>query len=272
MTPLTPLAGAGRTRRHTARRTGLLPGVRTRVTLASLVVVLLVWQIVGQTGLVDPKYMGTPLAVLRAGRQLVGSAELWSNAVVSLVEFVVGLALAVVVGVPLGMLMGWRLRLRQTLEPALLALYVTPSLALLPLLVLAFGIGEMSKIAIVFVEAVITIVVNAMAGIRETDPRLVQTADSFCASRFAVFTKVLLPSALPTIVAGLRLGAGRGVVAVIVGELYAGSQGIGLMISTYGQSFNTAPLLFITLAVAVFGYLVSLLLRTLQSAVTPWKG
>lgn len=203
---------------------------------------------------------------------MVASGELWSNAQVSLVEFVAGLALAVLVGVPLGMLMGWLPRLRQTLEPALLALYVTPSLALLPLLVLAFGIGETSKIAIVFVEAVITIVVNSMAGIRETDPGLVRTADSFCASRLAVFTKVLLPSALPTIVSGLRLGAGRGVVAVIVAELYAGSKGIGLMVQTYGQSFSTGPLLFVALAVAFFGYLVGLLLRTLRSAVVSGRG
>jgi ABC-type nitrate/sulfonate/bicarbonate transport system permease component len=268
MTPLSPVAGLARP----ARRAKWLPGPQVRVALGSVVVVLVAWQLSGQSGLIDTKYTGTPIAVLRAGKQLVGSGELWSNARVSLVEFGAGLLLAVVVGAPLGMLMGWRLRLRQTLEPALLALYVTPSLALLPLIVLAFGIGETSKIAIVFVEGVITIVVNAMAGIRESDPRLVQTANSFCASRFAVFTKVLLPSALPTIVAGLRLGAGRGVVAVIVGELYAGSQGIGLMVSSYGQSFDIAPLLFVTLAVAVFGYLVSLLLRSLQSAVTTGKG
>jgi NitT/TauT family transport system permease protein len=268
VTPLSPAAGVARS----ARRPTWVPGLQPRVALASVVVVLLAWQLSGQTGLADVKYTSTPVAVLRAGGELITSGELWSNARISLVEFGAGLLPAVVVGVPLGMLMGWRLRLRQTLEPALLALYVTPSLALLPLIVLAFGIGETSKIAIVFVEAVITIVVNGMAGIRETDPLLVRTADSFCASRFAVFTKVLLPSALPTIVAGLRLGAGRGVVAVIVGELYAGSQGIGLMVSSYGQSFDIAPLLFVTLTVAVFGYLVSLLLRSLQSAVTSQKG
>jgi ABC-type nitrate/sulfonate/bicarbonate transport system permease component len=235
--------------------------LQARLVTASVVVVLVAWQVAGQSGVIDPSFISTPTAVVAAGIDMAISGELWSNAQITLVEFVVGYVAAVVIGVPLGMLMGWRQRLRQTLEPALVALYVTPSLALLPLIVLALGIGPTSKIAMVFVEAVITIVVNSMAGIRETDPRLVQAARSFCANDLAVFGKVLFPSALPTIVAGLRLGAGRGVIAVIVAELYGGTQGLGLEISTYGQSFVIAPLLFLTLLVALFGYAVSSALR-----------
>jgi ABC-type nitrate/sulfonate/bicarbonate transport system permease component len=239
--------------------------------LASVVVVLAGWQLCGQTGLVDVMYTSTPAEVLRAGIDMITSGELWTNAQTTLVEFFAGLALAVVVGVPVGMLLGWRLRLRQTLEPALIALYVTPSLALLPLVVLALGIGSASKIAMVFIEAVITIAVNAMAGIRETDPKLIQAARAFCANDFAVFGKVLFPSALPTIMAGLRLGAGRGVIAVIVAELYGGTLGVGQLIATYGQNFSIAPLLFLTLVVAIFGYVVSILLRAAGTAMTSWK-
>lgn len=260
MTPLAPAVASG-------RRAFAGPGPRVWAGLVSVLVVLLAWQVAGTTGLIDQRYLGTPVAVLRAGGTLLSSGELWGAAQVSLVEFVGGLLLAIVVGVPLGMLMGWRLRLRQTLEPTLLALYLTPSLALLPVIVLALGIGVASKLAIVFVEAVITIVVNTMAGIRETDTALVRAARSFGASQFTIFRTILLPSALPTIVAGLRLGAGRGVIAVIVGEIYAGSGGIGQLVSSYGQSFDTGPLLFIALVVAVFGYLVGLGLRALQSAV-----
>jgi NitT/TauT family transport system permease protein len=246
--------------------------VQARIILASIVVVLGCWQLAGQTGLIDVKYTSTPSAIARAGVELARSGELWSNARITLVEFLAGFALAVVLGVPLGMLMGWRLRLRQTLEPALVALYVTPSLALLPLIVLALGIGPAAKIAMVFVEAVITIAVNGMAGIRETDPKLVRAARSFCATDLSLFGKVLLPSALPTVVAGLRLGAGRGVIAVIVAELYGGTQGIGLQISSYGQSFVIAPLLFLTLLVAIFGYLVSTALRATERRVSSWQG
>jgi NitT/TauT family transport system permease protein len=245
--------------------------VQVKWITGSVVVVLAAWQAAGQLGVIDPSYTSTPTAIVEAGVEMARSGELWSNAQITLVEFLVGFVLAAVVGVPLGMLMGWRLRLRQTLEPALVALYVTPSLALLPLIVLALGIGPVSKIAMVFVEAVITIVVNSMAGIRETDPRLVQAARSFCAGDLAVFGKVLFPSALPTIVAGLRLGAGRGVIAVIIAELYGGTQGLGLQISTYGQSFVIAPLLFLTLLVAVFGYAVSSALRATERRVSSWK-
>lgn len=250
---------------------GRIP-VRARIIVASLAVVVVSWQLVGQSGLVDVRYTSTPGAVLQAGVAMAISGDLWNNAQITLLEFVAGFALAIVAGVPLGMLMGWRLRLRQTLEPTLTALYVTPSLALLPLIVLAWGIGPISKIVMVFIEAVITIAVNAMAGIRETDTRLVQAARSFCAGEFSLFGKVLLPSALPTIVAGLRLGAGRGVIAVVVAELYGGTKGIGLQISGYGQSFAIAPLLFLTLLVGLFGYAVSLALSVLESRISAWRG
>lgn len=247
------------------------PGARGRVTLASVVVVLVVWQIVGATGLVNVQYTSTPIAVVRAGWELIRSGELADNIGVTLVEFLVGYLGAILIGVPLGMLMGWRLRFRQTLEPALIALYVTPSLAVLPVVILILGVGSTSKMALVFIEAVITIVINAMAGIRQTDPRMVQAARSLCASDRAVFGKVLFPSALPMIIAGLRLGAGRGVIAVIVAELYGATQGVGLMISTYGQNFDTAPLLFLTLLVGVFGYALSALLRRAETAVSSWR-
>lgn len=245
--------------------------VRAKVAVASIAVVLAGWQLAGQLGLVDVRYTSVPTAIAGAGIELARSGELWSNASLTVLEFLAGFVLAVAVGVPLGMLMGWRLRLRQTLEPALTALYVTPSLALLPLVVLALGIGPASKIAMVFVEALITIVVNSMAGIRETDRKLVQAARSFCATEVAVFRKVLLPNALPTVMAGLRLGAGRGVIAVIVAELYGGTRGIGLQISSYGQSFVIAPLLFLTLLVGVFGYAVSTALRATERRVSSWK-
>ncbi|GLY43421.1 ABC transporter permease [Amycolatopsis sp. NBRC 101858] len=248
-----------------------VPPIRARFVLGSVVVVLALWQLAGQTGLVDVQFTSTPSAVVRAGGDLLSSGELGKNAQTTLVEFFAGFAPAILVGVPVGMLMGWKLRVRQTLEPALVALYVTPSLALLPLVVLALGIGEASKIAMVFIEAVITIAVNAMAGIRETDPKLVQAARAFCAGGGAMFGKILFPSALPTIMAGLRLGAGRGVIAVIVAELYGGTDGVGQLIATYGQNFDVATLMFLTLVVAVFGYALTQLLRVLGTAATSWE-
>jgi ABC-type nitrate/sulfonate/bicarbonate transport system permease component len=260
---------AGRPRTRTAkRRRG---GSRTVVGAAAVVVGLAIWQLLGQTKIVDPAYISTPIDVVRGGGQLISDGDLGSNALVTLQEWIIGLLAATIIGVPIGMLMGWRLRIRQTLEPLLTSLYVTPSLALLPIVVLAFGIDKPSKIALVFIEALITIIVNSMAGVRETDPKLVRAARSYNANGYAVFTKVLFPSALPTIVAGLRLAAGRGVIAVILAELYAGTAGLGQLIATYGQNFDIAPLLFLTLVVGVFGYLVSAALRALEATLTSWK-
>jgi ABC-type nitrate/sulfonate/bicarbonate transport system permease component len=278
MTELPTIATAVSTgaAKYPRRRTPLLhrlplPTVKARVSVASVLLFLTAWQLAGALGLINVAYTSTPLGVLNAGAAMVGTGELGTNAAVTLMEFSTGYLAAVAIGVPLGMVMGWRLRIRQTFEPLLVALYVTPSLALMPIFVLALGIGTSSKIAIVFVEVVITIVINSMAGIRETDPRLTQAARAFCASDLSVFGKVLFPSALPTIVAGLRLGVGRGVIAVIVAELYGGVEGIGVLIATYGTNFQTAPLLFLVLLVGIFGYAVSSLLSAAQTAVSPWK-
>jgi ABC-type nitrate/sulfonate/bicarbonate transport system permease component len=268
--PAAPPAAAAAPR-GPRRRTGARTG-RALTTVLSVVVVLVLWQIAGKTGFFNIQYTSTPSDIASAGKHLISDGELGSNVRVTLVEFLYGFLGAVVVGTPLGMLMGWKLRVRQTLEPALIALYVTPSLAVLPIVVIALGIGQNSKEALVFIEAVITIAINAMAGIRETDPRIIAAARSFCASESAVFGKVLFPSALPMIIAGLRLGAGRGVIAVIVAELYGGTQGVGQLISSYGQNFDIAPLLFLTLLVGVFGYAVSGLLRIAEAAVSSWKG
>lgn len=248
-----------------------LPPLRARVAFISAATLLTVWQIAASTGMINTGYFSSPIAVAQAAWELVASRELGDNAPITLFEFASGYSIAVAIGVPLGMLMGWRLRVRQTFEPVLIALYVTPSLALLPIFVLALGIGTASKIAIVFVEVLITVVVNTMAGIRETDPKLVQAARSFCANDLDVFRKVLFPSAVPTMVAGLRLGVGRGVITVIVAELYGGIGGVGVMISVYGQSFKIAELLFLVFLVGLFGYALNLVISTAERAVTPWR-
>jgi len=241
------------------------------VGIVSVVVVLALWQLSGTLGWIPVAYTSTPLAVLGAGGTLIGSGELGANVVSSLAIFAIGFGGGAVIGVPLGMLMGWRLRARQTFEPLVTAVYLTPSIVLLPIFVLALGIGPASKVAIVFIECVITIVVNSMAGIRETDPRLVRAARSFQASDWAIFMRVLLPSALPTIVAGLRLGVGRAVITVVVAELYGGTIGIGVLISQYGTALRIAPLMFLVILVGVFGYVASALLRRVEVAVTPWR-
>lgn len=244
---------------------------RLVVTVISVVVVLGLWQLLASVGLLPVDFTSSPVEIVKAGWGLIVSGELGTNALTTLRLFLVGAVLGVGIGVLVGMLMGWKLRVYQTLDPLISALYVTPSIVLLPIFVLALGAGDASKITIVFLEVTITVMINSMAGIREADPQLVRAATSFQASDVKLFRSVLFRSAFPTILAGVRLGAGRGLTTIIVAELYGGVSGVGVLISRYGASLQISQLMFLVILVGAFGYLLSTLLRELEIVSTPWK-
>ena len=140
-------------------------------------------------------------------------------------EFFSGFALAIVVGVPLGILMGWYSRVNAMLEPFVSALYATPRIALLPLVVIWFGIGIASKVAIVFLGAIFPILVNTITGVRTIEADFIKVARSFGASDRQMFLTVVLPSAVPMLLTGLRLGLGHALVGIVVGEMYGATAG-----------------------------------------------
>lgn len=237
------------------------------ITVASLAGLLLVWQVVALAGVVRAEYLPGPAAVAAAGLGMLQSGELWENAQPSLVEFAGGFALAIVVGVPLGLLMGWFRTARELCEPFVMMLNALPRVALIPVIAVWLGVGENSKAAVVFIGAVIPIVVNGIAGVREADGILVRAARSFGATDLQLFRKVLLPSAVPSLIAGLRLGVGHAVIGVVLAEMYAAVQGIGWLLQTYGADYEGAQLVFLVVVVALFGYLATAGLEALESRV-----
>jgi NitT/TauT family transport system permease protein len=148
-------------------------------------------------------------------------------------------------------------------EPWMNGLYATPTIALAPLFLLWFGIDIWSKVAVVFLSALFPIVINTATGIESTDRNVLEAARSFNASRNQVFTKVLIPSAIPFIVAGMRLAVGRGIVGVVVGELFAARAGLGFLIITASQVFDTAGLFVGVVVLAVAGIVSMELLKML---------
>ena len=199
-----------------------------------------------------------------AGLEIFRSGTLASDAIVSLSEFGAGLALAVAVGVPAGLVLGTFPTLRYLLDPPVMAIYATPQLALLPIFVLWLGIGMASKIAVVFIGASIPIVVNSMAGVRQVDRSLVVAARSFCATRLDVFLKVILPASLPAVLIGIRLGLSRAVLGVVVAEMYVSQEGIGNQIMRLGSAFRVDQLLFYVLLVSAFGLGATTAVRSLE--------
>lgn len=192
---------------------------------------LALWEFVGRYVLTS-KLMFAPFSsVVGEAAHLWATGELGRDVLVSFTALGSGFAIAALIGVAIGSLIAVSDAVREHLDPLINALYATPLVALSPILILALGIGPASKIAIVFLLAVFPILINTTAGIKSADETLIEAARSFSASGFAVFRLVLLPSALPFIVAGLRLGIGRGLVGIFIGELFGSREGLGYLIS-----------------------------------------
>jgi sulfonate transport system permease protein len=243
--------------------------VRSRaiVSTASVAVFLAAWEFAPRLGFVDPFYTSEPSRVVLACVDVIRGGTLAHDAAVSLSEFVSGFALALAVGIPLGMLLGAFPILRDLIDPPIMAIYATPQLALLPIFVLWLGIGMGSKIAVVFLGAVIPIVVNTMAGVRQVDRSLVLAARSLCASHRDVFAHVILPASLPAVMLGIRLGVSRAILGVVVAEMYVSQDGIGNQIMRLASAFRVDRLLVYVLLVSVFGLTMTTLVRRLEERV-----
>ena len=202
---------------------------RIVIGLVSVLGVFVAWELAVVTGLLRSRFLVPPSEVIAAGIVEVQNPRFWRDVQVSFFEFAVGYGAAVVLGVSLGIVLGWFRRLSYLFEPMVNFFYAVPRIALLPLIVLWFGLTIWSKVAVVFLGAWITILLNTFHGVRTVDPRLLSVARTFGASRRRIFISVVLPGSVPFILAGLRLGVGRALIGVVVGELYAASAGLGFI-------------------------------------------
>jgi len=238
--------------------------------LASLAVVAIVWEIAGRSGR-WPLILAPISDIWAKFLQLAGSGELLRHIAVSLNEFLVGFALAAVVGILLGILIASSKAAKDFIDPWVSAVYATPTVALAPLFIFVFGIDAPSKMAVVFLLAVFPIVINTATGITSTDRIYIEAARSFSATRAQIFTKVLIPSALPFIVAGLRLGIGRGLVGVVVGEFIGARAGLGYLIFRSSQGFQIDAMWVGVFLLAGTGVLAVSVLQRVERRMAPWR-
>jgi sulfonate transport system permease protein len=240
---------------------------RLAISTASIALFLMAWELAPRLGLVDPFFTSRPSLVMAAAIDVVRGGTLLQDVSVSLSEFAIGFALALAIGVPLGLLLGTFETLRFLLDPPIMAVYATPQLALLPIFVLWLGIGMSSKVAVVFLGASIPIIVNSMAGVRHVERSLVVAARSFCATRLDVFAKVILPASLPAVMIGVRLGLSRAVLGVVVAEMYVSQDGVGNQIMRLGSAFRVERLLVYVLLVSTFGLVATNAVRRLEERI-----
>ncbi|HEY7165861.1 MAG TPA: ABC transporter permease [Candidatus Binatia bacterium] len=223
---------------------------------------LIIWELAGNIyQWINPMFMSAPSLIAKAGYQLFASGEIYNDLYVSGVEFLGGYLLAVAVAIPFGIMLGWYKRMSYIFDPFVNAMNATPRVALLPLVIIWLGIGMLSKVGIIFLGAVFSILINTRDGVKTTPANLLTAARSFGASEWMVFKAVVLPSTIPFILTGLRLAVGRALVGVLVGELYAATAGIGFMITVAGATFQTDKV-FVGVLIFAFAGMISMELLT----------
>jgi len=219
-----------------------------------------------------PIFISSPTLVAAAAyRMAFVTGEIWRDLAASGIGYGLGVALAIAVGIPLGLAAGWYRRLSYAVEPFLSALNATPQVAFLPLIVLWVGTGLGARVLIVFLLAVLPIAINAHAAVRTTDARLVRLAASFGAGEWRLFRTIILPSTVPFLLAGLRLAVGRGMIGVVVGEIYGSAAGIGAMISQAGARFQTDKVFVGVLTIVAIGVILVELVQLIERRVEAWR-
>ncbi|MBI5441795.1 MAG: ABC transporter permease [Deltaproteobacteria bacterium] len=241
---------------------------RTWIGALAVLLFLVAWELAKPLGLVRIADISRPSLVAKAFWELAASGEIFGPLLVSLKEFAVGFVLSLVVGIPVGILLGRYRLFSKLFDPLLMALYTMPRLAMMPLLVVWFGVGFGATVAVVFLSSVFPILINTAVGIREVDPVWVRAVRAFGGSGWDVFRKVLLPGSVPPMMTGLRLGVGRGLLGMVVSEMYASTEGIGGQIGLYGNSFRTAELMALIAVVSLLGFFLVDLMRRVEGRVS----
>lgn len=247
------------------------PSRRTIVGTISVVLFLIAWQIVGQREIVRSDLISYPTEVVRTFVHLVAMGELGANAWVTLGEFVQGFVPAVVAGIATGILLALIRPLRELLDPLLVAMYQAPTIAFIPILVVWFGVGDKSKIVIVFISAIFPVIINTRTGVAQVAEPWLRAVRAFGATRWQVVTKAILPGSLAAIMAGIRLGLGRAIVGLIAAEMYVSLAGLGRMIQTYSSAARASEIIVLVALIAAFGFGCVTVFRSLENRLGTWQ-
>jgi NitT/TauT family transport system permease protein len=238
--------------------------------LLGAVLFLGVWQVASL--FYPPFLLPGPIAVGEAFIDLAVNEALLQTFLVSMQALIIAMALVLPVGIVLGLLMGGSPKVASLVSPYLDALYVTPNVMLIPLFIIWFGIGLEARVAFIFMTAYFPIVINTMAGVRQIRGDLLEMARAFRASKRDIFFKIYLPGSLPTMIAGIRLGFGRGITGMVAAEMFLALLGLGYMVVDLGNRLQTASVLAMVFLVSVFGIVTTNLIHRIERRVAPWSG
>jgi NitT/TauT family transport system permease protein len=238
--------------------------------LISVAVGLVIWELVGRFAVDNALFLAEPSQIAVAMYHLAVTGQLWHHIAISGLEFLLGYTIACALGIPLGLAMASSDTVKRAAQPWVSGLYATPTVALAPLFILWFGIGIWSKVMVVIFLVLFPVTINTEAGLRTTSDRLVEMLRSFGATPRQIFFKVSLPSALPFILAGLKIGIGRGLIGVVVAELFGSRAGLGRLISQSSDAFNMPELFVGVVVLAAAGIVLTAGFSWLETRLVPW--
>jgi len=245
------------------------PFPRWAITLASVAFMLILWEIFGRR--INPVFGSYPSAIAVAFWDLAVTGQLWSALYESLRPFLLGYALAIVVGVPLGLLVGGFRAAEAALGIYVTAGYAMPLVALVPLLILWLGLGFAVKVAVVFLMALFPICINTWLGVVAVPKTLIEVGKSFVAPNIVILRRIVLPATLPYIMAGIRLAVGRAVVAMVIAEFFTTISGLGAVIINSANNFDTATMFVPIIILMVMAIGLNWLIGFVERKVAPWQ-
>ena len=263
--PPTRTVDVGERARLAARR-------RDRIlSIASPLGLLLAWELAADTGLIDVRFFPAPSAIIAKLIEMARSGELTDNVLIVLQWIVLGFLLGGVPAIVIGIAMGiWR-PVRAIVDPLIVATYPIPKSSLLPLILLIFGLGEMSKVMMVAIGVFYPMAINATAGVLQINQIYLDVGKSFKASPWDTFRTIALPGALPFIMTGVKLGAGLALILIAIAEMVGAKSGIGFMIWSAWETFAVAKMYVGLFVIALIGFAISLLLNEVERWVIRWK-
>ncbi|MET3575480.1 ABC transporter permease [Bhargavaea ullalensis] len=241
------------------------------LTVSSPVFMLLLWEFLSRTAMIDPRFFPPPTEIVATFWELLSSGELVHHIGVSLYRIFMGFLLGVIPGIVIGLLMGLYSPIRHFVQPIVMALMPIPTLALLPIIIILFGIGDLSKVVTIAGSVFFPVVINTAAGVLNIEPIHMDVAKNYGADSKDYFLKIAFPGALPVMLEGIQMGQAIALLTIVAAEMMGSVSGIGFLIWTSYKAFLLKKMYVGLILISFFGYLFSLLLRGLQRKILRWR-
>lgn len=249
----------------------LLSVRNTLKNIAAVLIFLLLWELLPRAGIINAAFLPPVSEVAVTFWSVILSGELMEHISISLQRAIAGFGLSLIISIPLGIAMGWYKRFEKFVDPLLQTFRQTSALALFPVFILFFGIGEISKFAIVFWATLWPVLLSTISGVKYVDPLLIKSARAMALNDIALFKKVILPAAVPSIMTGIRLGATGSVLVLVAAEMIGAKSGVGFMVINSQYNFEITKMYVAIVTLALLGLIYNYILVWLERKATSWK-